>query len=60
MFASFSVHLIVCLRAATDEAVSEDKYFGLKKGVSAPYFFEIVCIFLLSVETMYLSIYLLF
>ena len=37
-----------------------NKYFGLKKGASAPYFFEIVCIFLLSVETMYLSIYLLF
>ena len=40
-----------CLRASADDDLSLEYFFGLKNGVSAPYFALTFFIFILSVET---------
>ena len=43
--------LIACKNTSPIGVESLDRFFGLTKGTSAPYFFEILIIFLSSVET---------
>ena len=51
--------MIACLTPSEDFDLSLAKFWGLKKGILAPYFLEIFTILSLSVETINSSIYLL-
>ena len=53
----FFKNLIKCCQTFHSEDLSVDKILGLKKGVFAPNFLEMEAIFLLSVETITLSIF---
>ena len=55
-FSFFFKKFIKCLKSSISKELSFDIFFGLKTGTSAPSFLAIIAYFLLSVETITLSI----